>query len=183
MQLKSNQVSSRILSGVGQQPLQCSSINAEMEIKARDFIDFLFRFVAVQSLSQHLGCSPLSFSALYYLLGFDQMHVHWVVDAISPSHPLLPLPPFAFKLSQFFLVLIQGTNSQFSCGLWLSPAHYIWPCLIPFLFSSVSYNPFHGHTHAAVKIGRHAAQDGQFPGNASCPFCSTYDYCEIEYNS
>ena len=31
---------------------------------------------------------------------FVQVHVHWIGDAIQPSHPLLPYAPFAFSLSQ-----------------------------------------------------------------------------------
>ena len=29
---------------------------------------------------------------------FTQSHVHWIGDAIQPSHPLLPSPPFIFHL-------------------------------------------------------------------------------------
>ena len=32
--------------------------------------------------------------------GFTQTHVHWVGDAIQPSHSLPPPSPFAFSLSQ-----------------------------------------------------------------------------------
>ena len=40
------------------------------------------------------------FPVLSYLLKFAQIHVHWVDDAIQPSHPLLsPYPP-ALNLSQ-----------------------------------------------------------------------------------
>ena len=31
---------------------------------------------------------------------FAQVHVHWINDAIQPSHPLLPTSPWAFNLSQ-----------------------------------------------------------------------------------
>ena len=50
-------------------------------------------------------CNPMNFSKLgfpdlYYLLEFTQTHVHWVGDAIQPSHPLsCPSPP-AFNISQ-----------------------------------------------------------------------------------
>ena len=37
---------------------------------------------------------------LHYLPDFAQIHVHWVGDAISPSHPSQPSFPFAFNLSQ-----------------------------------------------------------------------------------
>ena len=46
------------------------------------------------------GCSTPGFPVLSYLLKFAQIHVHWVDDAIQPSHPLLsPYPP-ALNLSQ-----------------------------------------------------------------------------------
>ena len=44
-------------------------------------------------------CSMLGFSVLHYLLKFAQTSVHWVGDAIQPSHPLPP-PPHALNLSQ-----------------------------------------------------------------------------------
>ena len=34
-------------------------------------------------------------SVLHYLSEFAQIHVHWVGDAIQPSHPLLPLSPLS----------------------------------------------------------------------------------------
>ena len=56
-------------------------------------------------------CSTLYSPVLHYLLEFAQSHVHSVIDAVQPSHPL-PLPfPFAFNptpasgsfsVSQFF---------------------------------------------------------------------------------
>ena len=39
------------------------------------------------------------FPVLHYLPEFAQTHVHWVGDAIQPSHPLPPPPP-ALSLSQ-----------------------------------------------------------------------------------
>ena len=47
-----------------------------------------------------MDCSMPGFPVLHYLPGLAQIHVHWVSDAISPPHPLLPLSPFAFNLSQ-----------------------------------------------------------------------------------
>ena len=47
-------------------------------------------------------CKPygLQHAQLHHLPEFVQTHVHWVGDAIQPSHPLLPSSPFAFSLSQ-----------------------------------------------------------------------------------
>ena len=37
-----------------------------------------------------MDCRMPGFSVLHYLLEFAQTHVHWVDDAIQPSHPLSP---------------------------------------------------------------------------------------------
>ena len=44
--------------------------------------------------------STLGFPVHHHLLEFAQTHVHWVSDAIEPSHPLSPPSPPAFDLSQ-----------------------------------------------------------------------------------
>ena len=54
----------------------------------------------VPTLCNPMDCSMPGFPVLHYLPGLAQIHVHWVSDAISPPHPLLPLSPFAFNLSQ-----------------------------------------------------------------------------------
>ena len=57
-----------------------------------------------------MDCSPLDFPVLLYLLQFAQTRVHWVSDAIQPSHPQpLPFPP-ALNLSQH-QGLFQWVNS------------------------------------------------------------------------
>ena len=44
-----------------------------------------------------MHCSPLGFPVHHQLLELSQTHVHWVSDAIQPSHPLLfPSPAFNF---------------------------------------------------------------------------------------
>ena len=47
-----------------------------------------------------VDCSMPGFPVLHYLLEFDQTHVHWISDAIQPSHLLLPPFPPALSLSQ-----------------------------------------------------------------------------------
>ena len=46
--------------------------------------------VTSDSLQAH-DCSTPGIPVLHYLPKFAQTHVHWVDDAILPSHPLLPL--------------------------------------------------------------------------------------------
>ena len=45
-------------------------------------------------------CSTPGFPVHQQLPGFFQTHVHWVSDAIQPSHPLPSPSPLAFSLSQ-----------------------------------------------------------------------------------
>ena len=52
------------------------------------------------TLCNPMDCSTPGFPVLHYLPDFAQIHVRWVGDAISPSHPLQPSFPFAFNLSQ-----------------------------------------------------------------------------------
>ena len=70
---------------------------------------------SVQSLSHVQLCDPMHFSipglpVHHQLSEFTQIHVHWVGDAIQPSHPLLSPSPPAFNLSQKS-VCRSGSNS------------------------------------------------------------------------
>ena len=61
--------------------------------------------VVVKSLSHVQLCHPVNcstpgFPVLHHLLEFAQTHVHWVDDAIQPSHPLSPPSSLALNLSQ-----------------------------------------------------------------------------------
>ena len=86
-------------------------------------VRFIFKFVSfelsrvtfqsiviIQLLSRPIlwdstDCSTPGFPVLHYPPKFVQTHVHWVGDAIQPSHPLLPSSPPAFNLSQHQLQL------------------------------------------------------------------------------
>ena len=48
------------------------------------------------TLCDLMDSSTPGFPVLHYLPEFAQIHVHWVSDAIQPSHPLLPPSPPAF---------------------------------------------------------------------------------------
>ena len=54
-----------------------------------------------------MDCSTPGFPVLQYLPEFAQTHVHWVSDAIQPSHPLSPPSPPALNLFQY-----QGLSQQ-----------------------------------------------------------------------
>ena len=72
-------------------------------------IEFLFSYnfflscsvtQSLLTLFNPMDCSTPGFLVLHYLPEFAQIHVHWVGDAIQPSHPLSPLSLPAFNLSQ-----------------------------------------------------------------------------------
>ena len=52
------------------------------------------------TLCDTMDCSIPGFSVLHHLTEFAQIRVHWVSDAIQPSHPLSSPSPPAFNLSQ-----------------------------------------------------------------------------------
>ena len=82
-------------------------------------------------------CDPMDsstpgFPVLHYLLEFVQIHVHWVGDAIQPSHPLSPPFPPALNLSQ---------QQVFSSE---SALCIRWPKYWSFSFSISPYNEYLG---------------------------------------
>ena len=52
------------------------------------------------TLCDPMDCSTQDFPVLHHLPEFAKTHVHWVGDAIQPSHPLMPPFPSALNLSQ-----------------------------------------------------------------------------------
>ena len=52
------------------------------------------------TLCDSMDCSTSGFPVLRYLPEFAQTHVHWISDAIQPSHPLSYSSLSAFNLSQ-----------------------------------------------------------------------------------
>ena len=58
------------------------------------------RSVVSSSLRPPMDCSTPGFPVHHQLPELTQTHVHWVGDAIQPSHPLSPPSPPAFNLSQ-----------------------------------------------------------------------------------
>ena len=80
---------------------------------------FILHFSSVQSTKSCLTlCDPMDCSMpglpVHQLLESTQTHVHWVGDAIQPSHPLSSPYPTALNLSQH-----QGLFQ------WLSSSHQV----------------------------------------------------------
>ena len=82
----------------------------------------------------------------HYLQEFAQTHVHWVDDAIQPSHPLSPSSPLVLSLSQH-----QGLSNELAvCITW--PKYWSFSFIISQFSRSVissSLQP-HGLLHASL---------------------------------
>ena len=80
----------------------------------------LWNFSSVQvaqscpTLCKPMHCSMPGFPVLRYLLEFAQIHVHWVSDAIQPSHPLSPSSPS----SLIFTSIRVFSNEMALCIRW-----------------------------------------------------------------
>ena len=61
--------------------------------------DFCLLTQSCPTLCDPRDCSTPGFPVLHCLMQFARTHVHWVDDAIQPSHPL-PSPSPAFNISQ-----------------------------------------------------------------------------------
>ena len=77
-----------------------------------------FQFTSVTqscpTLCDPMDCSTPGFPVHQQLPELAQTHVHWVGDAIQPSHPLLSPSPPAFNLSQ-----------HWSLFQWVSSLHQV----------------------------------------------------------
>ena len=67
-------------------------------------------------LCNPMDCSTPGFPVLHYLLEFSQIHVHWVCDAIQPSHPLLRCP-LLFPPSILHSIRVFSSESAL-CNRW-----------------------------------------------------------------
>ena len=88
--------------------------------------------VMSDSLWPRMDCSTPGFPVLRYFPEFVQTHVHWVDDAIHPSHPLSPPNLLALNLSQY-----QGLFSE-------SALHIRWTEYWSFSFSISPSNKYSG---------------------------------------
>ena len=85
------------------------------------------------TLCDPTDCSTQGSPVFYHLPELAQTHVHWVSDAIQPSHPLLSPSPPAFNLSQH-----QGLFQ------WVGSFHQYWPKYWSFSFSISLSNEYSG---------------------------------------
>ena len=94
------------------------------------------------TLCDPLDCSTSGLPVHHQLPELAQTHVHWVSDAIPPSHPLSPPSPPAFSLSSIRVFPVEGCTCRFMFSLLQSRCRIgaSWgPLWIP--FSSQSHFP------------------------------------------
>ena len=84
------------------------------------------------TLCHPMKCSKQGFPVHHQLPELAQTHVHWVGDAIQPSHPLSPSSPPAFNLSQH-----QDLFKWVSCLI-------RWPKYWSFSFNIIPSNEYSG---------------------------------------
>ena len=82
--------------------VKCSSLSF---VSVRDYLterglQFSSVVQSCPTLCNPVDCSTPGLPVRHQLLELTQTHVHWVGDAIQPSHPLLSSSPPAFNLSQ-----------------------------------------------------------------------------------
>ena len=84
------------------------------------------------TLCDPVECSIPAFPVLHYLPEFAQTHVHWMDDAIQPSHPLAPL----LLLPSIFPSISIFSSHQVAKMLELQLQHqsFQWICMVDFLW-------------------------------------------------
>ena len=96
------------------------------------------------TLCDPMDCSTPGFPVLHYLLEFALTHVHWVGDAIQPSHPVSPPSPLALDLSQHES-LFQWVSSSHQVAkvleIQLQPQSFQWIFRTDFLYDWLVWSP------------------------------------------
>ena len=96
-----------------------------------------------QTLCNSMNCSMPGFRVLHYLPEFFQTHVHWVGDAIQPSHSLSPPSPPVLNLSQHQSLLQDASLHQVTKVLELQLQHWSfqWIFRVDFLYDWQVWSP------------------------------------------
>ena len=80
----------------------------------------LFSHSVCLTLCDPMDCSTPGFPVLHCLPEFAQVHIHWIGDAIQPSHPLSPPSPPTLNQDLFQWV---GSSHQVAKALELQLRH------------------------------------------------------------
>ena len=86
-------------------------------------------------------CYMPGFPVFHHLLEFAQTHLHWVGDAIQPSHPLSSPSPPAFSVSQH-QGLFQWVSSSHQVANVLELQPQQWIFRVDFLWDQLVWSPY-----------------------------------------
>ena len=124
------------------------------------------------TLCDPMNCSRPGFPVFHYLQEFAQTYVHWVSDAIQPSHPLSPLLPLPsiFPSIRFFPVswlFSSGGQSTGASGQPQSFSGYLGLMPMSWTFRmqpTLRWKPYSRGCHWGRKAGIYL-QDRSLPAN------------------
>ena len=127
-------------------------------VRARGKYIWEFSSVAqsCSTLCDLMDCSTSGFPVHHQLPELAQTHVHWVGDAILPSHPLLSPSPPAFNLSQHQGVFQWVSSSHWGQSMRVSASASILPMNIQDWFPlrlTVIYICIHIHIYLSIWEG------------------------------
>ena len=93
-----------------------------------DSVQFSSVTQSCPTLCDPMNCSTPGLPVYHQLPKFTQTHVHWVGDAIQPSHPLSSASPPAFNLTQHqglfqWVRSLNQAAKQWSFGFSISPSN------------------------------------------------------------
>ena len=94
----------------------------------------------MQTLCDPMNCSKPGLPVHHQLPESTQTHVHWVGDAIRPSHPLLFPSPLAFNLLQH-QGLFQWVGSLHQVELQLQHQSFLWIFRVDFHYDWLVWFP------------------------------------------
>ena len=81
--------------------ISCSSVGCELNVnESKICIIVVFQLLSHVRLFANPWTAAHQASLSFTLSQFAQTHIHWVSDAVQPSHPLSPSSPLALHLSQ-----------------------------------------------------------------------------------
>ena len=93
------------------------------------------------ALCSPMDCSTPGFPVHHQLLEFTQTHVHWVGDAIQPSHPLSSLSLPAFNLSQHLGLFKWVSSSHQMARILELQLQHQWTPRIDLLYNGLVGSP------------------------------------------
>ena len=110
--------------------LRLKKFNVRQTVPTNSIFKLPVVFQSCLTLCNPMDYSTPDFHVLHYLPEFAQTHVHWVSDAIQPSHPLSSPSP-AFNLSQHqSLIKWVSSSHQVAKVLELQLQHQSFQCII-----------------------------------------------------